>query len=55
MKRSSTTNATSARTSTPDGQVDLDIAQQGIDAVATELGVASIAAEEIYQPAQLNS
>jgi ABC-type nitrate/sulfonate/bicarbonate transport system substrate-binding protein len=37
---------------TPDGQVDLDIARQAIDAVATELGVASVAAEEIYQPAQ---
>jgi hypothetical protein len=35
---------------TPDGQVDLNIAQQGIDAVAAELGVASVAAEEIYQP-----
>jgi len=37
---------------TPDGQVDLDIARQGIDAVAAELGVASVAADEIYQPAQ---
>jgi hypothetical protein len=37
---------------TPDGQVDLDIARQGIDAVAAELGVASVAANEIYQPAQ---
>ena len=36
---------------TPDGQVDLNIAQQGIDAVAAELGVASVAADEIYQPA----
>jgi ABC-type nitrate/sulfonate/bicarbonate transport system substrate-binding protein len=37
---------------TPDGQVDFDIARQGIDAVAAELGVASVAADEIYQPAQ---
>jgi ABC-type nitrate/sulfonate/bicarbonate transport system substrate-binding protein len=37
---------------TPDGQVVLTIAQQGIDAVAGELGVASVAAEQIYQPAQ---
>jgi hypothetical protein len=35
-----------------DGQVDLNIAQQAINAVATELGVASVAADEIYQPAQ---
>jgi hypothetical protein len=33
----------------PDGQVDLAIAQQGIDAVAAELGLASVAADEIYQ------
>jgi len=37
---------------TPAGQVDLDIARQGIDAVAGEFGVASVAADEIYQPAQ---
>ncbi len=37
---------------TPDGQVDLNIAQQAIDAVAAELGVASVAADEIYQPAR---
>ncbi|MBO0866756.1 MAG: ABC transporter substrate-binding protein [Mycobacterium sp.] len=37
---------------TPDGQVDLNIARQGIDAVAAELGVAPIPADEIYQPAQ---
>ena len=37
---------------TPDGQADLNIAQQGIDAVAAELGVAPIAADEIYRPAQ---
>jgi NMT1/THI5 like len=36
---------------TPDGQVDLNIARQAIDAVAAELGVASVAADEIYQPA----
>jgi ABC-type nitrate/sulfonate/bicarbonate transport system substrate-binding protein len=35
----------------PDGQVDLNVAQQAIDAVAAELGVASVAADEIYQPA----
>jgi ABC-type nitrate/sulfonate/bicarbonate transport system substrate-binding protein len=33
---------------TPDGQVDLDIAQQAIDAVAAELGVTPVAADEIY-------
>jgi hypothetical protein len=37
---------------TPDGQVDLNIARQGIDAVVAELGVASVAVDEIYQPAQ---
>ena len=37
---------------TPDGKVDLNIARQAIDAVATELGVASVAADEIYQPTQ---
>jgi ABC-type nitrate/sulfonate/bicarbonate transport system substrate-binding protein len=36
---------------TPDGQVDLTIGRQAIDAVAAELGVASIDADEIYQPA----
>lgn len=34
---------------TADGQVDLDIARQAIDAVAAELGVAPIAADLIYQ------
>jgi ABC-type nitrate/sulfonate/bicarbonate transport system substrate-binding protein len=34
---------------TPDRQVDLNIAQQAIDAVAGELGVASTAAAEFYQ------
>ncbi len=33
---------------TPDGQVDLDVARRAVDAVAVELGVASVAAEEIY-------
>ena len=37
---------------TPDGQVDLTVAQQGIDAVAAELGVPPVAADEIYQPSQ---
>ena len=37
---------------TPDRQVDLNIAQQSIDAVAGELGVASTAAAEFYQPAR---
>ena len=37
---------------TSDGLVDVNIAQQGIDAVAAELGVASGAAEEMYQPVQ---
>ncbi len=32
----------------PDGQVDLDIAQHGIDALAAEIGVASVAADLIY-------
>ncbi|MDT5187475.1 MAG: NitT/TauT family transport system substrate-binding protein [Mycobacterium sp.] len=35
---------------TPDGQVDLNIAQQAIDAVAAELGVAAVAADPIYAP-----
>jgi len=37
---------------TPHGQVDLDLARQAIDAVAAELGVASVAADEIYLPAR---
>jgi ABC-type nitrate/sulfonate/bicarbonate transport system substrate-binding protein len=37
---------------TPDGQVDLDLARRAIDAVAAELGVASVAADEIYEPAR---
>jgi ABC-type nitrate/sulfonate/bicarbonate transport system substrate-binding protein len=41
---------------TPDGQVDLNIAQQGIDAVAAELGVpaatvAAATADQMYLPA----
>jgi ABC-type nitrate/sulfonate/bicarbonate transport system substrate-binding protein len=35
---------------TPDGQVDLNIVQQAINAIAAELGVASVAGDEIYQP-----
>ena len=35
---------------TPDGQVDVSIAQQGVDAVAAELGVATAAADSIYVP-----
>jgi ABC-type nitrate/sulfonate/bicarbonate transport system substrate-binding protein len=35
---------------TPDRHVDLNTAQRAIDAVATELGVASVAADEVYQP-----
>ena len=33
-----------------DGHVDLNIAQQAIDAVAAELGVAAVAADAIYGP-----
>ena len=36
---------------TPGGQADLSIARQAIDAVAAELGVVSVAADEIHQPA----
>ena len=35
---------------TPDRRVDIDIAQHAIDAVATELGVAPIAADTVYGP-----
>ena len=35
---------------TSDGQADLTIAQQAIDAVAAELGVAAVAADSIYAP-----
>ena len=37
---------------TPGGKVDLNIAQQAVDAVAAELGVASVPAHEIYQTTQ---
>jgi NMT1/THI5 like len=37
---------------TEHGQVDLDIARQAIEAVAVELGVAAVAADEIYKPVQ---
>ena len=36
---------------TPDGQVDLDIAQRAIDSVAAELGVEAIGADAVYGPA----
>ena len=39
-----------ARYFTADGRVDLDIAWHAIDSVAAELGVAAVAADEIYQP-----
>jgi ABC-type nitrate/sulfonate/bicarbonate transport system substrate-binding protein len=35
---------------TTDGQVDLAVAQRGVNALANELGVASVAAEELYLP-----
>jgi ABC-type nitrate/sulfonate/bicarbonate transport system substrate-binding protein len=35
---------------TSDGQADLDIARHAVDAVATELGVAAIAADAVYAP-----
>jgi ABC-type nitrate/sulfonate/bicarbonate transport system substrate-binding protein len=37
---------------TPDGQVDLDIAQQAINTVATELAVAPVTAGEVYLRSQ---
>ncbi len=37
---------------TPDREIDLTVAQQAIDAVAAELGVAPVGAEEIYRPAR---
>jgi ABC-type nitrate/sulfonate/bicarbonate transport system substrate-binding protein len=40
---------------TADGRVDLGAAQQGIDAVAAELGVATVSAGEVYQPVRLNA
>ena len=36
---------------TSDGQVDLKVAQAAVDAVATELGVASASVAQMYQPA----
>ena len=36
---------------TSDGRVDLAVAQRAVDAVATELGVASLSADQMYQPA----
>jgi ABC-type nitrate/sulfonate/bicarbonate transport system substrate-binding protein len=33
---------------TSDGRVDLDVARHAVDAVAAELGVASVAADAIY-------
>ena len=35
---------------TSDGQVNLDVARHAVDAVAAELGVASVAADAIYAP-----
>ena len=37
---------------TGDGRVDLDVGRRAVDAVAAELGVASIPAEAFYAPAQ---
>ncbi len=36
---------------TSDGRVDLTVAQHAVDAVAAELGVASLSADQMYQPA----
>jgi len=36
---------------TSGGRVDLNVAQQAVNAVATELGVAAASADQIYQPA----
>ena len=36
---------------TSDGRVDLTVARHAVDAVATELGVASPSADQLYQPA----
>ena len=38
---------------TSDGRVDLNVAQQAIDAVAAELGVAAASVDQMYQPALL--
>ena len=40
---------------TSDGHVDLDVAQHGIDAVAAELGVASVAADAVYAASPVDS
>ena len=37
---------------TSDGRVNLDVARRAVDAVAAELGVASVAADSIYAPSQ---
>ena len=37
---------------TSDGRVNLDVARRAVDAVAAELGVASVAADGIYAPSQ---
>jgi ABC-type nitrate/sulfonate/bicarbonate transport system substrate-binding protein len=37
---------------TSDGRVNLDVARRAVDAVAVELGVASVAADGIYAPSQ---
>jgi ABC-type nitrate/sulfonate/bicarbonate transport system substrate-binding protein len=37
---------------TSDGGVNLDVARRAVDAVAAELGVASVAADSIYAPSQ---
>jgi hypothetical protein len=36
---------------TADGRVDLNVAQRAVDAVATELGVATASVDQMYQPA----
>ena len=36
---------------TSDGRVDLNVAQQAVDAVAIELGVAAASVDQMYQPA----
>src|SRR6476661_9299476 len=40
---------------TPNGQVDLDVARQAIDAVAAKLGVAPVAVEDIYSSTEKHS
>jgi ABC-type nitrate/sulfonate/bicarbonate transport system substrate-binding protein len=37
---------------TSDGRANLDVARRAVDAVAAELGVASVAADSIYAPSQ---